>query len=441
MKKTILTLLSLLPVLSFAQDVALVDSIHSFRCCEEAVVVDSTWLTCTAKATYFDTRDIWQKLEYDIDFSNNDSNNENLSFEVFALGFFRDNEYDSDMTKGYSLPGAIVRPAFVYDKKIASGSNLPKGKNKHHNIHLELGAHALLFDGANKYPCYAYHDIGKWKGNQYQSGAHILPWFRAQAVVGNFAFVLGDIYGGASHAYATPLYNNEQTLSADPEMGTQIVYKAPNITGEAYVNWQSYQFEEDTHQEAFTVGIGAIPYTNYNNGSFSFPVRVLAQHRGGEQDIPSLDLGVQTIANASVGVRFSQVVPFIMTNWELQANILGCYQQAGKLWPFESGLAYNAEGRMLFGRDLMVTVGEFYAPKNFVSIYGNHFFSTLSTKTGKNHPGLNTVYLMTDYSHQISKGYVLGANAELYKVNATGLNEFNFSFGIYLRLKPSFKLK
>ena len=148
-----------------------------------------------------------------------------LRIAVDALAFFRDNEYSSAMTDGYSLPGAWVRPKLEYDP------------NK--NIHLELGAHGLFFDGANKYPNYAYHDIGKWKGNQYQDGVHILPWLRAEAKMKGVSVVLGDIYGDVTPGIITPLYNKEQLMSADPEMGAQILVNHKGFDMDVWVNGQS----------------------------------------------------------------------------------------------------------------------------------------------------------------------------------------------------------
>ena len=109
---------------------------------------------------------IWDKMfhdEYRIDTTDIKA----LKVELNALAFFRDNEYDSQITRGYSLPGTWLQPKLTY--------------NPITPIHLELGLHGLILDGANKYPNYAYHDIATWKGNQYTSGVHLLPWFRAQA--------------------------------------------------------------------------------------------------------------------------------------------------------------------------------------------------------------------------------------------------------------------
>ncbi len=350
-----------------------------------------------------------------------------LRIAVDALAFFRDNEYSSAMTDGYSLPGAWVRPKLEYDP------------NK--NIHLELGAHGLFFDGANKYPNYAYHDIGKWKGNQYQDGVHILPWLRAEAKMKGVSVVLGDIYGDVNHGIITPLYNKEQLMSADPEMGAQILVNHKGFDMDVWVNWQSYQFKEDTHQEAFIVGITG---RQRLNSHLNIALNILAQHRGGEQDLPELNLGVQTICNGSLGVNWTsgeKPLGNVINSYGASANILGCYQQAGKLWPFDSGMAYHAEGNMQLLNCLSLALGYFHAPSDFVTLLGSPFFSTVSIRDDKKRfDGRQTGYLNIDYHRTFAGRYTLGALLETYKVHSKGLDESSFAFGLYLRVNPSWKL-
>ncbi|HBC29588.1 MAG TPA: hypothetical protein DC006_08125, partial [Prevotellaceae bacterium] len=114
-----------------------------------------------------------------------------LRVEIDNLTFFRDNEYSSTMSKGYSLPGLWIEPRLAY--------------TPHRQIDLEAGLHASIFHGANKYPNYVYHDMARWKGNQYQRGAHALPWVRARAQLKHLTIVLGDIYGGQNHRLVEPL--------------------------------------------------------------------------------------------------------------------------------------------------------------------------------------------------------------------------------------------
>ena len=59
-----------------------------------------------------------------------------LSVELDNLSFFKDNEYSGKVVKGYSLPGFWVQPKLIY---------YPLTRVK-----LELGAHLLVYHGANK---------------------------------------------------------------------------------------------------------------------------------------------------------------------------------------------------------------------------------------------------------------------------------------------------
>ncbi len=348
----------------------------------------------------------------------------NLSLTVDALAFFRDNEYSSQITKGYTLPGTWIRPAVSYEP------------NK--NIHLEAGLHALFFDGANKYPNYAYHDIGTWKGSQYQSGAHVLPWFRAEARMQNLTVILGNIYGGVEHRMITPLYNREQLMSADPEMGVQLLWKKDRTHVDAFVNWQSYQFKEDTHQEAFTVGlIARSPISTHLSANLT----VLSQHRGGEQEKQEFDRGVQTLCNGAIGLEWHKQLNTSVNSYGLQLNLLGSYQQAGRLWPFDGGFALHGECELTFAKYVTLRLGCLYAPKQFISLYGNPMFSTISIKSPyTTFNGIRTGYLGFDYQYSFGEQYTLGAEFEAFRVKSTNLKEFNVSFGIYLRVCPRFIL-
>lgn len=372
-----------------------------------------------------------------------------LAIDVDALTFFRDNEYDSDITKGYTLPGAWVRPSVQYN---------PLG-----NIHLELGVSALFFSGANKYPCYSFHDIPMWKGEQYQKGCHLLPWVRADFKAGHFNFVLGNIYGGANHDFSTPLYNKEQMLLADPEMGFQILFKDRHFRGDAYIDWQSFQFRNDNHQEVFTVGVSTktTPFDRPTLRDFSVKASLLIQHRGGEMDVPSRP--VQTNHNALLGILWEKDFKAgFFNSLAAEADVLGCFQQTGHLWHFDSGAAYNASVTANYLNGLHTQLGFFAAPSNFISLYGNPYFSTVSTKNeGEYYSGTKNAYLDFGYARTFAKAYTIGASLEMFSVRTgntniiptsspntgdvtlstlPGKSEFNFAFGVYMRINPSFIL-
>ena len=359
-----------------------------------------------------------------------------LKVELDNLSFFRDNEYTSNRTNGYSLPGLWLQPKLIY---VA-----------HKMVRLELGLHALIFNGANKYPCYAYHDIATWKGSQYQSGAHLLPWFRAQFEFNNVDIILGDIYGGENHGLIEPLFNTETNLSQDPEMGLQILWRRPHLRADIWLNWQSYIFKESTHQEAFTVGSTwrVLLNNEEKRTHWYLPVQLMIQHRGGEQDVESLNLGVQTICNlsAGVGVRHRFYRP-CLTHIAGEVNAIGAYQQAGKLWPFKTGFALHAAGEVMLWDSWRLRLGHVAAPKHFISLYGNPLFNTVSKLDNElTYKGAQTTYLRTDYGRTVAKHYTFGGELEIFKSwlgksADTKRSEFNFAFGVYIRVNPSFLIK
>lgn len=373
-----------------------------------------------------------------------------LGLELEALAFFKDNEFDGHVQNGYSLPGVRLQPRLTYTPL--------------RQVRLELGLHATIYSGANKYPCYVFHDIATWKGDQYQSGAHLLPFFRATASFSHLTLVLGNIYGGATHGFSEVMYNPEMVLTDDPEMGFQILIDTRRWHSDLWINWQSYIFEEATHQEAFTVGWTQsieILKRRRSEGithSLSIPIQMVLQHRGGEQDHTSM--GVQTVGNGAMGLAYRYGAPAarVVTGIGAEAMVLGCFQQRGGLWPFKSGVAGWVRADVEFIRDLRVSAAFFHSAR-FCSLYGSPFFGTLSTKTpGASFDNISTALIGVEYSHTFAKAYTIGANVKAYLCRTGAMTcppdettgetaglpaEFRtpFSFGVYMRCSPSFVLK
>ena len=368
-----------------------------------------------------------------------------LRIELESISFFRNNEYTSPLAEGYSLPGLWLQPRLTY---------MPLRQ-----IKVGIGLHALIFNGANRYPNYVYHDIVRWKAGQYTSGAHLLPWFRAQADFRHLSIILGNIYGGQNHGLAEPLFNPETNLTQDPETGFQLLWDRPRLHADIWLNWQSYIFREDNHQEAFTVGttwrIGkndASPQprrqekhnaqTSRKHTSIRpyLPVQLVLQHRGGEQNIENK--AVQTICNASAGAGTEwNTGNSVLQSLTVEADALLCYQQKGQLWPFKSGAAGYASLDLSLWHFLEAGASYFIAPRHFVSLYGNHFYSTLSTTDEQDYGRLHTAAAHIRFHHTFHRSYTLGADAELWQTWQAGRSDLNFSFGIYLRVNPDFLIK
>ena len=405
-----------------------------------------------------DAEGIWQTLQTNADMARrmgyqpyrvDSTQTKTLGIELEALAFFKDNEFDGNVQRGYSLPGVRLQPRLTYTPI--------------DEIKLELGLHATIYSGANRYPCYVFHDIATWKGDQYQSGAHLLPFFRATARFKSITLAVGDIYGGATHGFVEPMYNPELILTDDPEMGFQMIVDTKRWHSDLWMNWQSYIFKESSHQEAFTVGwtqnINVWKRTKEDRThSLDIPIQLVIQHRGGEQD--NTKMGVQTIANGALGMGYEYKDPGnrIVTGVQAEVMALYCLQQSGNLWPFKNGPALWVKASVDFIRDLRVTAG-FFSAKDFCSLYGSQYFGTLSTKrAGGRFDGMNTGLISLEYSRTFANAYTIGANlkAYIYKTGSLALpaddthpepytipGEFRtpFSFGVYFRCSPSFVLK
>mgnify|MGYP001672729021 FL=1 len=363
-----------------------------------------------------------------------------LYLNVDALAFFKDNEFDGNIAKGYTLPGVRLTPHLTY-RPLS-------------NLNLQLGLTALCYDGTNYYPNYAFHDIVTWKGNAYQGFAHTLPFFRAELQMGAATFVLGDLYGGVNHNLILPLYKPENLLTTDPEKGFQTIVRTRHWKMDAWIDWQSSIYEMDKHQEAFTVGISQVLhlFCPHSHGwSIDLPVQMMVQHRGGEQD--DTDLGVQTLCNGSVGVQLRKTLHHrVINEAALEMHALGAYQQAGKLWPFNNGAAMWVGGSLQMWQALRLQLG-WWKTQDFVTLYGSPFFNTISLKNeGARFSHMNTAFWSVEYARSFGRDYVFGAKANGYITDAGCLQLKNgaidpaalrhtFSFGVFLRAQPRFLLK
>lgn len=363
-----------------------------------------------------------------------------LRFELDNVNFFKDDEFAGGFQKGYTLPGFWIQPKLVY---------FPLK-----NIKVELGAHLLHYWGAKKYPCYAYHDIAKWSGSQYHKGFHALPWFRAQVDFSRrFSLVLGDIYGVANHQLIEPLYNPEMNLMADPEAGVQLLYNSSRFFLDVWVNWQSFIFREDTHQEAFIIGLSS--KINLNDPSAKvnvyLPVQLMAQHRGGEIDTIYTN-SVQTLMNGALGLGAVWNTGHSLVNKVgIEADAAFSYQQAGHLWPFDTG--WGTYLRMYADCRRLRVKAAYWQCKKFVSLTGSPFYNAISMQDeGTVFHSPKMVCAGLEYTYPFAKAFAVGADLDVYchlkgdKSLATGelvpkSSATSFSAGVYLRINPSILIK
>lgn len=387
----------------------------------------------------FDAKAQLSKTVFESDYQINPLKKGELSIELDNISFFKNNEYKGNIQNGYTLPGLWTQPkAVFYPLK---------------NIKIEAGAYLLKYWGATKYPCYAYQDIERWQGSQYQKGFHALPYFRAQiALSKNVDIIFGNIYGGANHQLIEPLYNPELNLTADPEAGLQVLYNSKYQKIDAWVNWESFIFNADNHQEAFTFGLSSKTKINKEESTLHayIPLQLLFTHRGGELDTITTS-SVQTWLNAATGVgatyNFNSGI-LKRINLELMATYFG--QQAGDLLPLNNG--YGIYPKLTLDiHDFQIKAAYWYA-HNFISVYGNPFFGTISmTKPNMTFQNPSMICLGASYSKSFAKGFSLGIDLDLFRSMAVNTHQdkiqlkdpaaLSLSIGAYLRINPSFLIK
>ncbi len=364
-----------------------------------------------------------------------------LTFRFDNVNFIRDNEYQGSLTKGYTLPGFWVQPTFGYQPL--------------RNLKVEAGVYLLRYWGANKYPNLNYSDIAEWKGNQTQKGFHCLPVFRVQmALTPTLDIVLGTLYGKNNHNLTDPLYNKEMGLTADPEAGIQILWKTRPMDFDMWVNWESFIFRDDDHQESFTFGLSTRFKANRPAARTHvyFPVQLLFQHRGGEINPEAESRSVKTWLNAAGGIGADFRLRnrwFTKFNLEVTAAYFG--QQAGTMLPFDNGYGIYAKAEADVWR-LRIRAG-YWQCKDFITVFGNPLFGAVSiSEEGLTYDRPKLVTAGIEYAQSFGKGFAWGVHAEVfnnfaadtYSVKQGGRREGNalsFAAGLYLRIHPGFLIK
>jgi hypothetical protein len=369
-----------------------------------------------------------------------------LAIEIDEISFFKDNEFNSTVQKGYTLPGFWLQ---------LKGTHYSLS-----NLKFEAGIHSIWFWGTTRYPAFAYKDMSVWKGQDYAHNVHVLPYLRLHlALSPSLNIVLGDIYGGANHRLIEPLYNPELNLTSDPESGLQLLYRTSWADIDIWVDWMSYIYELDTHQEAFTAGLSTRFLLTPPKAPLHIyiPVQQLTQHRGGEIDATQTE--VQTIVNTSAGIGLTwNADRHVLKNISIEADVAGYKCLKGHISDLvRGGGRYAKLSTQLQDFSLQAS---YWVSRNYVSMFGSPFYGAVSTKeAGMFYERPSLLHCTIDYVRPLSKGFAFGVQAEsyynlsgrmyslddatgarLYQTAAFG-NNTNFTIGVCLRINPKFLIK
>lgn len=353
------------------------------------------------------------------------ANTGNLSLSFNSLNFFKNNEYNRAYTSGYTLPGANLTTLLTYQPM--------------RNATISLGAYFIRYWGAETYPTMAYRDIPQWKGKQFSKGAHIVPMLRGQLQLSDrLDVVLGSIYGKSNHRLIEPLYNPELNMMADPETGLQFIYLSPYLDFDTWVNWESFIFRNDVHNESFIFGFSGKIKLNPANQKLHFfvPIQMLAHHRGGEIDtitqksaFSSFNMGL------GVGANLQGKLPLTLAVYGLTYSQSKGYD----VFSFDKGWALYAVATTTYQHFKMQAA--YWYCNRFISLLGSPFFSAGDLHDNKiRYERSQLAQLSGAYQLYENDDLCFGASVDTYWGFAKRAG-FSFGTGVYLRINPHFVLK
>ena len=276
---------------------------------------------------------------------------------------------------------------------------------------------------------------------------------RAQfSIADSFHIVFGTLYNRDCHLLCTPLYNNELNYTSDLESGIQILYENRFHSSDLWVNWQSFIFENDIHQEMFVFGYSS--KTNIiktDNGlEIGIPLQFVAQHRGGEVNIAETH-SIQTYSNYSTGLfgKYSFGQKYLK-DITLACYYIGFTQNVGTLYPFDKGWAVYPELSVRI-HDFQLDMG-YFVGKDFISLLGSPHFNNISAKTpDMTFEKMDMFMAEIEYCYHKSKYFSFGIEGSIihYFPYTSFRPEYgtmereksnSFSFGLFLNINPRIRI-
>jgi len=330
-----------------------------------------------------------------------------LFLNIKNNNFFKNNEYFSNYSEGYTLLGFHLDPSLVYYP------------NK--NIKISGGIHFLKYSGRDNFK-------------------DILPTFSFQYKINtNIDIILGTIYSSLNYKLIPPLYKFDNLIENNIENGLQFLINFPYLKSNIWLNWNKFILKNSPFQEKLTVGfLSELNLISNENFNISLPFQGTILHQGGQININNYN--IKTILNLAYGININYSLNYkflkrITTNsYYLIYNDLSPTQ----LQIYKDGYAfYNT---ILFDLGCpKITLGYWYA-NEYISPLGNPIFQSVSDyKFYIEEPERQLLTVDLSYQDEIFDNINLGIRLQTYYDLIS--TKLDYSYGLYIIFNEEFFLK
>jgi hypothetical protein len=222
-----------------------------------------------------------------------------LSFQFESFSYIKNNEYFLKVADGYTLFGNILSPKIRFQPAP--------------NVQIEGGI-------------FARKDFGNTVFTSVQ------PIFTVKIQKDSSQFLFGNLEGHLNHRLVEPMLNFERVILNRQETGLQYTKRKKNTFFDSWIDWQKMIYNGSDFKEEIFAGFSWNKkiYTR-SNFSFSIPIQLTFQHRGGQTTV---DTGqVITNINTAIGLEAEWRTSGFFQKIRLQNYFVG-YRQNANYHPF-----------------------------------------------------------------------------------------------------------
>lgn len=323
--------------------------------------------------------------------------------------FFRDAEFSSPYTRGYTATGFFLTP-FV-SHPIAEGSSITLGVN---------------LNGVA-----GYSGIHSWH-----------PFVRLQSQVSpHLLMVMGSLYSALSHGLYEPMFDRERYIYDHQEQGVQFLLQLPiyacTLFSDTWVYWEDLLEPWQPKQERFTLGTSNLltfPEIGRAQLTFSIPFSFLGSHRGGQ--FTALDTCIESLFNESLSLRVSCMpshrsrltldLPCFLYQ-DISPQHKQHFSQGTGFWPHITFRLNSANKNTT-----LILQGGYWHGHQYIAPRGSHLFQSVSWhRADFTDPIRSMATAKLAFQKNFNPNFALGLDAECYY--HIPLSQLDMAFGLYMR--------